>query len=64
MPTELEEPIAKNALTILVNISTDPEILESLAEDDAFLESILSRTTVPPPALPLQLSLKHPEAHT
>ncbi|KAL8929015.1 MAG: hypothetical protein Q9208_001458 [Pyrenodesmia sp. 3 TL-2023] len=32
-------PIAENALTILINISTDPEILKSLAEDDAFLES-------------------------
>ncbi|KAL8996636.1 MAG: hypothetical protein Q9188_006525 [Gyalolechia gomerana] len=38
--------IARNALTILINISTDPEILKSLAEDDAFLETILSRITV------------------
>ncbi|KAL9585386.1 MAG: hypothetical protein Q9212_001568, partial [Teloschistes hypoglaucus] len=38
-------PIAKNALTILINISTDPEILKSLAEDDALLESIFIRVT-------------------
>ena len=39
-------PIAKNALTILVNISEDSEVLESLAGDDAFLESMLRRMTV------------------
>ncbi|KAL8762914.1 MAG: hypothetical protein Q9194_007459, partial [Teloschistes cf. exilis] len=38
-------PIAKNVLTILINISTDPEILKSLAEDDALLESIFIRVT-------------------
>ncbi|KAL8895689.1 MAG: hypothetical protein Q9207_008061, partial [Kuettlingeria erythrocarpa] len=40
-------PIAENALTILINISTNPEILKSLAEDDAFLESVLARVTNP-----------------
>ncbi|KAL8862396.1 MAG: hypothetical protein Q9178_001405 [Gyalolechia marmorata] len=40
-------PIAKSALTILINISVDPEILKSLAEDDVFLESILNRITNP-----------------
>ncbi|MCJ1342896.1 hypothetical protein MMC31_001085 [Peltigera leucophlebia] len=40
-------PIAKNALTILINISSDAEILKSLAEDDAFLESVLLRITNP-----------------
>ncbi|KAI4202146.1 MAG: hypothetical protein LQ350_002813 [Teloschistes chrysophthalmus] len=40
-------PIAKHALTILINISTDPEILKSLAEDDALLESIFVRVTNP-----------------
>lgn len=39
-------PIAKNALTILVNISSDSEVLKSLAKDDAFLELLLSRITV------------------
>ena len=39
-------PIAKNALTILINISEDKEILKSLAEDDLFLESLLYRITV------------------
>lgn len=38
--------IAKNALTILVNISDDDEVLKNLAEDDAFLESLLPRVTV------------------
>ncbi|KAI9721030.1 MAG: hypothetical protein M1812_002510 [Candelaria pacifica] len=33
--------IAKNALIILVNLSDDREILQYLAEDDAFLESLL-----------------------
>ena len=39
-------PIAKNALTILINISEDAEVLKSLAEDDAFLETLLRRVTV------------------
>lgn len=40
------QPIAKNALTILINISSDVEALKCLAEDDAFIESVLSRVTV------------------
>lgn len=39
-------PIATNALTMLVNISEDAEVLKSLSEDDAFLESLLRRVTV------------------
>jgi hypothetical protein len=39
-------PIAKNGLTMLINISSDTEILKSLANDDAFLETLLSRITV------------------
>lgn len=39
-------PIANNALTILVNISEDQEVLRNLAEDDAFIESVLRRVTV------------------
>ncbi|KAI1945735.1 Protein hgh1 [Ophidiomyces ophidiicola] len=38
-------PIAKNALTMLVNLSGDDEILKQLAEDDAFLETILAKVT-------------------
>ncbi|KXT11109.1 hypothetical protein AC579_649 [Pseudocercospora musae] len=38
-------PIAKNALTILVNISEDAEVVKSLAEDDGFIESLLRRVT-------------------
>jgi hypothetical protein len=37
--------IAKNVLTILVNISSDEEILKYLAEDDKFLETLYSRIT-------------------
>ena len=39
-------PIAKNAFTILINISSDTEVLKDLAKDDAFLETLLSRITV------------------
>ena len=42
----LLQAITKNALTILINISSDTEVLKLLAEDDAFLESILLRITV------------------
>lgn len=38
--------IAKNALTILVNISEDSEVLKSLADDADFLETLLKRVTV------------------
>lgn len=38
--------IAHNVLTILINISSDPQVLSSLAEDDAFLETLLLRVTV------------------
>ncbi|KAL8814197.1 MAG: hypothetical protein Q9223_006557, partial [Gallowayella weberi] len=44
-PRSAKSPIAKSALTILINNSTDLEILKSLAEDNIFLESILSRIT-------------------
>jgi hypothetical protein len=39
-------PIAKNALTILINISHDGEVLKLLAKDDTFLEALLLRITV------------------
>lgn len=39
-------PIAKNAFTILINISSDAEVLKSLAQDDAWLEALLARITV------------------
>ncbi|KAI9726183.1 MAG: hypothetical protein M1828_001856 [Chrysothrix sp. TS-e1954] len=37
--------IAKNVLTILINIAEDREVLESLAKDDAFLETLMLRIT-------------------
>ncbi|OAL21379.1 hypothetical protein AYO22_08102 [Fonsecaea multimorphosa] len=36
-------PIAKNALTILINISHDTEILDNLAADDEFIETLLRK---------------------
>lgn len=39
-------PIAKNALTMLVNLSEDGEVLNALAEGEEFLESLLRRVTV------------------
>ena len=39
-------PIAKNALTILINISADLDVLKDISKDDAFLELLLSRITV------------------
>ena len=38
--------IAKNALTIMVNLSEDAEVLKSLTEDNEFLETMLKRVTV------------------
>ena len=40
------QPIAQHALTILINISDDGEILSALAEDEEFLESVLGRVMV------------------
>jgi len=40
-------PIAKNAFTMLINISSDTEVLKALAQDDALLETLLSRITSP-----------------
>lgn len=41
------QPIAKDALTILINLSAeDEEVLQNLVTDDGFLESVLARITV------------------
>ncbi|KAJ5550726.1 hypothetical protein N7461_005424 [Penicillium sp. DV-2018c] len=40
-------PIAKNALTMLVNLSGDDEVLKLLAEDDRFVEDLLVKLTNP-----------------
>ena len=40
------QPIAKDALTILVNISHDTEILKALYDDEAFLETLILKLTV------------------
>ncbi|KAI5290300.1 hypothetical protein KEM54_001916 [Ascosphaera aggregata] len=39
------EPIAKNALLCLINLSSENEVLKELAEDDAFLETLLAKLT-------------------
>ena len=44
--TCFSKAIAKNALIILVNLSSDGEVLKNLAEDDVFLQSLLLRITV------------------
>lgn len=46
LTTGSDKPVAKNALTILINISKDPDVLGLLAEDDAFIETLLVRITV------------------
>lgn len=38
-------PIAKNALTILINLSADEEVLDHLVKDDAFIETLLTKLT-------------------
>jgi hypothetical protein len=42
----LVQPIAKNALTILVNLASDQEILKFLAKDDHFIEVLLKKLMV------------------
>lgn len=39
-------PIAKNVLTMLINLSEDTEVLEALVADPKFLEAILAKITV------------------
>lgn len=39
-------PIDRHALTMLINLSEDGEVLKMLAEDDGLLESLLRRITV------------------
>lgn len=40
------QPIAKNALIILINLSNDDEVIRCLAEDNALLETLLRKITV------------------
>lgn len=40
------EQIAKNALTMLINLTDDSEIVKNLIEDKDFIESLLRRITV------------------
>ncbi|KAL4904247.1 hypothetical protein BDW74DRAFT_155368 [Aspergillus multicolor] len=40
-------PIASNALTILVNLSGDQEVLDKLASDDDFVDTLLLKVTNP-----------------
>lgn len=43
------QPIAKNALTMLINLSAqDEEVLKALTDDNTFIESLLLRITVRP----------------
>ena len=56
---ESVKPIAKNALTILINISNDSDVLGLLAEDDAFIETLLVRVTVCQSATPILSNIPH-----
>ena len=38
--------IAEHAITILVNLSADREVLQNLATDDGFLDAVLARLLV------------------
>lgn len=40
------QPIAKNAFTILINLTGDEEVVANLAGDDAFVETLLMKLTV------------------
>ncbi|KAI9820382.1 MAG: hypothetical protein M1827_006006 [Pycnora praestabilis] len=39
------QPLAKNALIMLINLSDDRDVLQNIATDDTFLESLLVRIT-------------------
>ncbi|PQE15233.1 hypothetical protein CJF32_00007876 [Rutstroemia sp. NJR-2017a WRK4] len=41
------QPIAKDAITILINLSTDKEVLEYLVTDKEFLSTLLGKVTNP-----------------
>jgi hypothetical protein len=51
-------PIAHNAITILINISSDAEVRENLASDKTFLETLVQRITVQ------HRSLRSPKPHS
>lgn len=42
----VDQPIARNAVIILINLSHDDEVVKTLAEDDAFIETLLKKITV------------------
>ena len=55
-------PIAKNALTMLINVSDDPEVVKTCMDDDVFLESLLKKVTVrPPQVLYNHWTIRHPK---
>jgi hypothetical protein len=60
------QQIAKDALTILINLSTDREILQNLASDKEFMQTLLGRVTVclfPPTSPPLLFSHLNLQTH-
>lgn len=42
--------IAKNALTMLINLTDDEEIVKTCIDDEVFLENLLKRVTVRTPS--------------
>lgn len=59
----LFQPIAKNAFTILINISHDSEVLEYLAKDDKFVEELLRKITVSQVSFQSPIHLLTPTGH-
>jgi hypothetical protein len=54
-------PIARNALTMLINVSDDPEVVKTCIDDDVFLESLLKKVTVRPTQ---HRTIRHPTPQT
>lgn len=42
----MQQPIAKNAITMLINLSEDSEVIEYLTTDEKVVEVILAKLTV------------------
>lgn len=56
----LAQPIAKNAVTMLVNLTEDGEIIKALSRDANLVELVFSRIVVWPASSLLQLPIDSP----
>lgn len=50
--------IAKNALTMLINLTDDEEIIKQCIDDETFLENLLKRVTVRQPGNSLEVETR------